>query len=163
MKRPVNLTWQPMVLVPYKLKVTIGREPSGNFRAQRDFHNVLVPSYRRIHAPDRSLPASEFYIVHPVLDAWLSELSPDYARHLDTLNIAGYNRTWRDRTGLRGTLAADIVDYTRIMLNADLFRVFVHDLRKVAQKHCQNLEFFEVIQGRTDPDMWKRLYDILMA
>ena len=33
------------------------------------------------------------------------------------------------------------------MLNADLFRVFVNDLRKVAHKHCQNLEYFEVSQG----------------
>ncbi|HEY5867331.1 MAG TPA: hypothetical protein VI542_17550 [Candidatus Tectomicrobia bacterium] len=113
---------------------------------QVEVQRFVLPG-EKTFAPDRSLPTSEFYIVHPVLDAWLSELSPDYARHLDTLNIAGYNRTWRDKTALRGTLAADIVDYTRIMLNADLFRVFVHDLRKVAHKHCQNLEFFEVIQG----------------
>lgn len=108
--------------------------------------HFILPD-EKTFAPDRSLPASEFYIVHPVLDAWLSELSPDYARHLDTLNIAGYNRTWRDKTALRGVLAADIVDYTRIMLDADLFRVFVNDFRQVVQKYCQSLEFFEVIHG----------------
>lgn len=111
-----------------------------------EVQRFMLPG-ERTFAPDRSLPASEFYIVHPVLDAWLSELSPNYARQLDTLNIAGYNRTWRDKTALRGALAADIVDYTRIMLDADLFRVFVNDFRKVANKHCQSLEFFEVIQG----------------
>jgi class 3 adenylate cyclase len=113
---------------------------------QVEVQRFVLPG-ERTFAPDRSLPASEFYIVHPVLDAWISELSPDYGRHLDTLNIAGYNRTWRDKTALRGVLTADIVDYTRIMLDADLFRVFVHDFRKVAHKHCQSLEFFEVIQG----------------
>jgi class 3 adenylate cyclase len=33
------------------------------------------------------------------------------------------------------------------MLDADLFRGFVQDFRKVVHKHCQSLEFFEVIQG----------------
>jgi len=33
------------------------------------------------------------------------------------------------------------------MLNADLFRVFVNDLRKVAHKHCHSLEYFEASQG----------------
>ena len=113
---------------------------------QVEVQQFVLPG-EKTFAPDRSLPVSEFYIIHPVLDAWLSELSPDYARHLDTLNIAGYNRTWRDKTALRGTLTADIVDYTRIMLNADLFRVFVNDLRKVAHKHCHSLEFFEITQG----------------
>ncbi len=49
----------------------------------------------RLFAPTPVLPDSDYYLIHPVLDDKIRSMSAKYRRHIDSVNIVGYDRPWR--------------------------------------------------------------------
>ena len=49
---------------------------------------------------DGVLPPSTHYVVHPVLSDVIGAMNTAYLRNIDRVNIAGYDRPWRDSQGL---------------------------------------------------------------
>src|SRR5262245_6586768 len=56
--------------------------------------------------PDGVLPQATHYFVHPVLSDVIGRLNPAYLQHVDRMNIVGYGRPWRLRSGGDGAVAA---------------------------------------------------------
>lgn len=49
----------------------------------------------KLFAETPILPDSDFYLIHPVLDDRIRRGNARYRRHIDPVNIVGYDRTWR--------------------------------------------------------------------
>lgn len=68
----------------------VGRDPATGAFAQR------FPAIgERLFCNTPILPDSDFYLIHPVLDDKIRNMSSRYRRHIDSTNIVGYDRTWR--------------------------------------------------------------------
>jgi len=80
---------------------------------------------------DGLLPASDYYIVHPALDAHIRTRSSLYARGMDTLNIAGNGRDWRNPSHQSAVIKADVVGYSKIMLDASRAATFSTEINKI--------------------------------
>jgi hypothetical protein len=55
---------------------------------------------------DGVLPPSTHYVLHPVLSDVIGAMNPAYLRNIDRVNIAGYDRPWRDSQGLASNASA---------------------------------------------------------
>ncbi len=64
-----------------------------------------------------TLPPSSHYLVHPTLTEVIGRANPDYARRIDSVNIVGRGRPWRDEP-VEGTQPEE----RRCVLKADIHR-----------------------------------------
>jgi class 3 adenylate cyclase len=64
-----------------------------------------------------ALPPSSHYLLHPTLTEVIGRNNPDYARRIDTVNIVGWGRPWRDAPA-----AAARPEERRCVLKADIHR-----------------------------------------
>jgi class 3 adenylate cyclase len=57
---------------------------------------------------DDVLPDAEHFLIHPSLDLVIGSYSPEYFRHLDTLNVIGAERPWRVSRETQFVLKGDV-------------------------------------------------------
>jgi class 3 adenylate cyclase len=103
---------------------------------------------------DRELPGSSHYLVHPILAEIVASHSPAYARDIDTVNIVGADRPWRE-AGAAGepherrlcVLKADVKEFSRHMQTADGGQAVWDALRRAVAEHAVRCLWSEVGDG----------------
>lgn len=115
----------------------------------------------------RELPKSDHYIIHPALDHLIADLSKDYPRNFDTLNIAGAGRKWRDESSRKAVAQADIVDFSEAMSEPSMELALRDKLDTIVETNAHLLEEAEVRDGDQftliDPNplnLFKALFNI---
>lgn len=102
-----------------------------------------------LFSADGLLPDSEFFIIHPALDSHIRMRSHAYVNGMDTLNIAGDGRSWRSPSHELGVIKADIVNSSRIMIDAGMSRTFSRDLDSIVRESSTKLSRSQVEGGDT--------------
>jgi class 3 adenylate cyclase len=100
------------------------------------------------------LPASTYYLVHPVLAELVTEFSPEYARNIDPVNVVGDGRPWRERGETADgrerplcVLKADIKQFSRFMESPDAGQAVGEMLHKSVAQHAVHCIWYEVSEG----------------
>lgn len=99
------------------------------------------------YGPTKLLPDSERYLIHPVLDDFIAERNADYPSKLNTFNIIERGRPWRRGRAVAFVLMGDVVDFSRIMKEADLYRRFPEAFEQLAQEASRGLRHCKVESG----------------
>ena len=102
-----------------------------------------------LFAADGLLPSSDHYIIHPALDSHVKLRSRRYVQGMDTLNIAGDARPWREARHESGVIKADVVGFSRFMLDPGASRTFTKDLKKIVRECSGKLTSFRIEGGDT--------------
>ena len=102
----------------------------------------------------RELPESSHYLVHPTLAAIVVRHNPEYARNIDTVNVVGAGRPWREsasagqaRERALCVLKADVKDFSRHMQAADGGQAVWDALRAAVTEHAARCLWSEVSDG----------------
>jgi len=102
----------------------------------------------------RELPESTHYLVHPILAAIVVRNNPEYARDIDTLNVVGAARPWREPgadTGMREralcVLRGDVKNFSGHMQAADGGQAVWDALRAAVTEHAARCLWSEVTDG----------------
>jgi hypothetical protein len=96
--------------------------------------------------PKSCIPESDYYLVHPVLYDYIATFRSDFLHGIDSLNIVGHGRPWREVKDIFFVLKADVVKYSEIMANPDLAPSFPAFFKRIIDEHSKNL-FCVEIQG----------------
>ncbi len=100
-----------------------------------------------------ALPVSSHYLMHPFLAEIVAKYSPEYARHIDTVNVVGNGRPWREggpagaRERALSVLKADIKEFSRHMGAADTGHAVWEALRTAVGEHAARCLWCEVSEG----------------
>ena len=102
----------------------------------------------------RELPESSHYLVHPILAEIVVQYRPDYAHSIDTVNVVGAGRPWRE-VGTGGqprerglcVLKADIKEFSRHMHADDSGHAVWDALRTAVAEHAGRCLWSEVGDG----------------
>jgi class 3 adenylate cyclase len=101
-----------------------------------------------------ALPLSTHYLVHPILAEIVAKYSAEYARNIDTVNVVGNGRTWREvgeggpaRERALCVLKADIKEFSRHMHAPDTGQAVWDALRTAVAEHAGRCLWAEVSEG----------------
>lgn len=97
--------------------------------------------------PKSCIPESEYYLVHPVLYDYIAGFRPDFLHEIDSLNIVGHGRPWREMEDIFFVLKADVAKYSEIMANPDQAPSFPSFFKKTVDECCRNLFCVEIEGG----------------
>jgi len=99
------------------------------------------------------LPPSSHYLVHPILAEIVAKHSREYPRNIDSVNVVGNGRPWRERGDTGGNarvlcvLKADMKEFSRFMNAPDVGRSVSEALRGAVAAHAAQCLWHEVIEG----------------
>jgi len=86
--------------------------------------NILIKSFLLPGEgpPEREhiLPDSSHYLIHPVLDSFIASSNTKYMANMDSLNIVGKGRAWRDESDYSFVLKGDVCGYSETMNDPEL-------------------------------------------
>ncbi len=94
---------------------------------------------------ERELPRVEYYVLHPALNARVRALSVEF--RVDTLNIVGDGRGWRDPHLGRGVIKGDVKGYSLIMQNPDLKPLWPSEFARMVRQCAEGLESVDCGEG----------------
>lgn len=93
------------------------------------------------------IPDSPMYLIHPVLDSLIASLNSAYLRQMNTLNIIGRGRKWRNENDFRFVLKGDVVKFSEIMNDPDLSAWFPEAFQAMVTEAAKALAYSKVEGG----------------
>lgn len=99
------------------------------------------------YGPVNILPDSSHYLVHPVLDEFIGQRNAGYLSALNTFNVIERGRAWRRGREVAFVLVGDVVDFSRIMKNVDLYRRFPEAFARMAEEASTALRWLRIEGG----------------
>lgn len=134
-------------------------------------HGSLIQKFNHVgeHIFDdvRSIPDSDYYLLHPILDELVRQKNYLYKHNINSINIAGYNKKWRIETSyiepihsptifISSTL--DLSTYREIaydvVVNEFSYKAIMsefvnsHDTLKTFKRYARESDIFIIIIGK---------------
>lgn len=97
--------------------------------------------------PKRCMPKASTYLVHPILYDYIGRFNPDFLSKINSLNIVGNGRPWREFNDVCFVIKGDIAKYSEIMADADLADSFPSFFEEIVGSACRNLMHYRIEGG----------------
>lgn len=97
--------------------------------------------------PKQCIPRAETYLIHPILYDYIGRYNPEFLSGIDSLNILGEGRPWRESNDICFVIKGDVAKYSEIMADADLADSFPKFFSETVAAACKTLMYFRVEGG----------------
>ena len=97
--------------------------------------------------PKTCLPDANTYLLHPSMYDLIASYNPKFFNGMDSLNIVGNLRPWREHEDIHFVVKADIVKYSEIMLDPDFNDSFPDHFSKIVESNSRGLLYTKIEGG----------------
>lgn len=113
--------------------------------------------------PDKILPKSDHYLIHPTLSSYIHGNGTDYAKNINKHHIVDPGSAWMDDNGCRFVVVGDIFQYNATMQDANFANYFPSFFSDLVSDSCKNLQYFSSSHGDSIIIVDRNIYHIINA